>query len=159
MEDGAERYVSGHFLKESIKRIIEEHVPSSKLTMKLNKRGVPCDIKTLKKITEKHWLRRKAIETKDPSVQLEYNKIVNQARILTRDIIKEYERGLAREAKENPKAIWKYIDLKSKTKEGIGNLLKDLCDRNSVIVETVKEKAEVLAEYFPVCSQMSPNPI
>ena len=56
---------------------------------------------------------------------MQYNRIRNQVRRLTRNIIKEYERGLARNAKTNPKAIWTYINLKSKTKESIGNLLKD----------------------------------
>ena len=38
--------------------------------MKLSKRkGVTCDAKTLEKIQEKYTLRRKAIETKDPSVR------------------------------------------------------------------------------------------
>ena len=65
-----------------------------------------------------------------------------------KNITKEYEKGLARDPKENPKAIWKYINSKSKTKEGIGNLLKDPSDKNSIIVETGKEKAKVLANYF-----------
>ena len=52
---------------------------------------------------------------------------------------------LARDAKQNPKAIWKSINSKSKTKEGIGNLLKHPSDKNSIIVEADKEKAEVLA--------------
>ena len=35
-----------------------------------------------------------------------------------------------------------------KTKEGIGNLLQDPTDENSKIVETDKEKAKGLANYF-----------
>ena len=69
-------------------------------------------------------------------------------RTLTRTITNEYEKKIARNAKEDPKAIWRYINSKSKTKEGIGNLLQDRTDKNSKIVETDKEKAEVLANYF-----------
>ena len=69
-------------------------------------------------------------------------------RTLTRIITNEYEKKIARNAKEDPKAIWRYINSKSKTKEGIGNLLQDPTDKNSKIVETDKEKAEVLANYF-----------
>ena len=69
-------------------------------------------------------------------------------RTLTRTITNEYEKKIARNAKEDPKAIWRYINSKSKTKEGIGNLLQDPTDKNSKIVETDKEKAEVLANYF-----------
>ena len=119
------------------------------VTIKLGKRRhVQYDAKIVEKIREKHHLRRRAIASRDPSVQLQYNRIRNQVRRLTRNISREYEKGLARDAKENPKAIWKYINSKSKTKEGIGNLLKDPSNKNSEIVETDKEKAEVLADYF-----------
>ena len=41
------------YIKETIKRIIEEHVPSKTVTIKLGKRrGAPCDAKTLEKIRE-----------------------------------------------------------------------------------------------------------
>ena len=79
---------------------------------------------------------------------MQYNRIRNQVRRLTRNITKEYERGLARNAKENPKAIWRYINSKSKTKESIGNLLKDPSKLDSEVAESDKEKAEVLADYF-----------
>ena len=92
---------------------------------------------------EKHHLRRKAIETKDPLVRMQYNRIRNQVRRLTRNITKEYERGLARNVKENPKAIWRYINSKSKTKKNIGNLVKDPSKLDSEVAESDKEKAEV----------------
>ena len=113
----------------------------------------------MEKIKEKHHLRRKTIATKDPSVQVEYNRVRKQVRSLTRKITKEYEKGLARDTKQNPNAIWKYINSKSKTKEGIGNLLKDSSDKKAVIVETDNEKAEVLAEYFSsVFTKEAPGP-
>ena len=57
------------YFKETIKRIIEDHIPSKTVTIKLGKRrGALCDAKTLEKIREKHHLRRKSIETKDPLV-------------------------------------------------------------------------------------------
>ena len=91
--------------------------------------------KTLEKIREKHHLRRKAIETKDPLVRVQYNRLRNQVRRLTRNITKEYERRLARNAKENPKAIWRYINSTSKTKENISNLLKDPSKLDSEVAE------------------------
>ena len=149
------------FFKESITKIIDKYVPSKTLMIKLGKRRqVPCDAKALDKISEKHHLRRKAIASKDPPVQVEYDRVRNQIRRLTRKITKEYEKGLARDKKENTKAIWKYINSKSKkNKEGIGNLLKDPSDKNFVIVETDKEKAEELAEYFSsVFTKEPPGP-
>ena len=69
------------------------------------------------KIKEKHRLGRKAIQTKDPEIRIEYNKIRNQVRKLTRSIVNDYEKEIAKNAKENPKAIWRYINLKSKIKQ------------------------------------------
>ena len=70
-------------------------------------------------------------------------------RTLTRTIANEYEKKIARNAKEDPKAIWRYINSKSKTKEGIGNLLKDPTDKNSKLVEkTDKEKANYFSSVF-----------
>ena len=76
-------------------------------------------------------------------------------RTLTRTITNEYEKKIARNAKEDPKAIWRYINSKSETKEGIGNLLHDPTDKNSKIVETDKEK--VLANYFSSVFTSRPN--
>ena len=136
------------YFKEVIRNHISKYVPSRKITQGQKRQKIPYDKKTLEKIREKHHLRRKAIKTKDPQVRMQYNRVRNQVRRLTRNITKEYERGLAKNAKENPKAIWRYINSKSKTKENIGNLLKDPTRRNSEVAESDKEKAEVLAEYF-----------
>ena len=48
--------------------------PAGKITQGQKGQNVPCDKKTLEKIREKHHLRRKAIETKDPLVRMQYNK-------------------------------------------------------------------------------------
>ena len=80
-------------------------------------------MKNIKKDKRKTSSKKKSHRNKDPLVRMQYNRIRNQVRRLTRNIAKEYERGLARNAKENPKAIWRYINSKSKTKESIGNLL------------------------------------
>ena len=89
------------YFKQSIRKIIEEQVPSKELTLKQSKRrGTPCDEKTLEKIQEKHHHRRKAIETKQPSVRIKYNRVRNQVRILTRSITKENERQLTENAKK-----------------------------------------------------------
>jgi hypothetical protein len=40
---------------------------------------------------------------------------------------KNYEKGPSQKTKENAKAIWSYIKLKSKTREGIGDLHVDPC--------------------------------
>ena len=78
----------------------------------------------------------------------EISNVRKRVRRLTRNITKEYEKEIAQNAKENPKAIWRYINSKLKTKESIGKLLKDPTKPNSELVESDKEKAEILADYF-----------
>ena len=104
---------SGYISKMSPRISLTNMSPAGK-SLKARKEKIYHVIKkkTLEKIREKHHLRKKAIETKDPLVRMQYNRIRNQVRRLTRNITKEYERGLARNAKENPKAIWRYINSK-----------------------------------------------
>ena len=131
-----------------ITKIFDKYVPKRNIVLGKKKQNIPINKKVMDKIKEKHQLRKKAIQTKDPAIRIEYNRIRNQVRKLTRSIVNDYEKEIAKNAKENPKAIWRYINLKSKTKEGIGNLMENAKDKNSKIVESDKEKAEVLVNYF-----------
>jgi hypothetical protein len=67
------------------------------------------------------------------------------------------EKDLAKSAKKNPKAIWKYIKSKSKRRSGIGELLTDQKDPNSRKTDDDKEKAEILAEFFQSVFTKEPN--
>ncbi|CAG2210467.1 unnamed protein product [Mytilus edulis] len=58
------------------------------------------------------------------------------------------KRKLSTNAKKNPKAIWKYLKSKSKTRSGIGELLKDQNDETSRKTDDDKEKGEILATFF-----------
>ncbi|VDI32122.1 Hypothetical predicted protein [Mytilus galloprovincialis] len=60
----------------------------------------------------------------------------------------KHEKKLSTNAKKNPKAIWKYIKSKSKTRSGIGELLTDQNDETSRKTDDDKEKAEILATFF-----------
>ena len=51
-------------------------------------------------------------------------------------------------AKENPKVIWRYINSKSKTRVGIGELCKDPTNPKSEKTNDDREKANILARYF-----------
>ena len=106
------------------------------------------DKKTLEKIKEKHALCRKSINSKDPKVRKEYNKVRNQVKNLTNKLQRKHEQPLSSNAKKNPKAIWKYIKSKSKTRTGIGELFTDQSNPNSAKTDDDKEKAEILANFF-----------
>ena len=78
---------------------------------------------------------------------------------LTNNLKKKDEKDLAKSAKKNPKAIWKwkYIKSKSKRRSGIGELLTDQKDPNSRKTDDDKEKAEILAEFFQSVFTKEPN--
>lgn len=78
------------------------------------------DKKTMDKIKQKNALNRKYMANRDPSTRAEYNRVRNQVKTLTNKLKKKHEKGLAKSAKKNPMAIWKYIKSKSKTRSGIG---------------------------------------
>ena len=57
-------------------------------------------------------------------------------------------RDVALHCKQNPKAFWKYINSKRKTKTGIGDLQIVDISGNSTTVSSNKDKAEELGKFF-----------
>ena len=55
---------------------------------------------------------------------------------------------LAAEAKSKPKAIWKYINSKTKTRVGVSELNTYPADPTSKLTTSDKENAEVLGQFF-----------
>ena len=61
---------------------------------------------------------------------------------------KQFEYKLANEAKANPKAVWKYINSKTKTRGGVSYLNVDPNDSNPQLTTTDEEKATTLSRFF-----------
>ena len=57
---------------------------------------------------------------------------------------------LATEAKTNPKAVWKYMNSKTKNREGVSDLNTDPKDPKSRLTDSDREKADVLGHFFQV---------
>ena len=89
----------------------------------------------------------------------EFCKARNQVRKMTRKLQKQFEMKLAAEAKSNPKAIWKYINSKSKTRVGVSELNTDPADPTSKLTTSDKEKAEVLGQFFSSVFTTEPDGI
>ena len=53
---------------------------------------------------------------------LAYTKARNALRTLTRNLRKQFERQIANNVKENPKAFWSYVRSRMKTRPVIGNI-------------------------------------
>ena len=110
---------------DKIRELKKRFVPSRQVKQTTKRKSnYPIDKKTLEKIKEKHALCRKSINSKDPNVRMKYNKVRNQVKNLTNKLKRKYEQTLSSNAKKNPKAIWKYIKAKSKTRTGIGEQTK-----------------------------------
>ena len=77
-----------------------------------------------------------------------YNKARNKVKGAIAKLRKEFEKSLAKEAKTNPKKLWKYINSKSKIRPGIGDINIDPSDEKSPTTNNDEEKAQVFAEYF-----------
>ncbi len=111
---------SWEVFKNKIKEIEEMFVPCRETKISMFKKfHIPIDDATYQKIREKTSLSRRYLSTKETEVRKEYNKVRNQVKREMRKMTKQFERRLAKEAKDNPKAIWNYINSKSKTKHGI----------------------------------------
>ena len=64
---------------------------------------------------------------------------------MTRKLKKGIEKDIAKQAKSNPKMFWRYINSKTKTREGISQL--EVPGENR-LTESDNEKAESLLKHF-----------
>jgi hypothetical protein len=96
-----------------------------------SKSNFPMDKKTREKLRKKNILSKKIINNNDPKIREEYNRTRNQVKSMVNKLKKQYGKDLSQRAKDNPKAIWKYIKSQSKTREGIADLHLDPNDPKS----------------------------
>ena len=98
------------------------------------------------------------MEIKEWKYYTGYCRARNQVCKLTRRVQKGFEMKLATEAKSNPKAARKYVNSKTKNREGVSDLNIDPNDPKSRLTES--EKVDVLGYFFQVFllkSQMVPS--
>ena len=141
---------------EKLQELENKHIPIVKVKNK-SKHTVPLDKETLTAIKEKNSLQRKFIKTKKTEDRLKYNKIRNKVVKLVRKARRKYEQNLAMEAKANPKKVWQYINSKSKTRSGIGELYTNPADQKSNKTDNDEEKANILADFFSSVFTVEPN--
>ena len=80
--------------------------------------------------------------------KLQYNRILNQIRRLTRKGKKLLEKNIAKESKSNPKRFWKYTQSKLKTRAIVPDLQLPGTETSPKFTTSDTEKAEVLLQYF-----------
>ena len=131
-------------ISSTIDRVQKAHVPMTDGRKKGTRRPIWMDDTTLKKVRKKHGAFKRYRESLEGKDYLEYAKLRNQAKWACRAAVLDFEKKLASETNANPKAFYKYVWSKMKTKETIGNLKS----KQGFTVYTDEEKANALNEKF-----------
>jgi hypothetical protein len=99
--------------------------------------------KALTKVKKKHEAWKRYMKTREGADYQEYCRTRNQAKWATRQAVKQFEAGIAKDAKANPSRFYKYVRSKTNTKAGIGNLTV-----NGQEAQSDTEKADMLNSFF-----------
>ena len=115
-----------------------------------NKYKRPLDRKSLCRIKRKSRLWEKYCQTNDGHVYLEYRKVSNQVRRITRKAQKVLEKNVAKQAMTNPKNFWQFVNNKTRARPNIPDLFVDegTPTGSNVTTSSDKEKANISNQYF-----------
>ena len=138
---------------EKVKCAEKTHIPIKKITAGgiHNKTSIPLDDNIRAEIKKKHRCWTRLMESKSDEKRLKYNRQRNKVRKLTRQAKKEKELEIAKQVKSNPKIFWKYVNSKTKTRTGIGELnMPGTNDERGkpLKAKSDEDKAKILAEFF-----------
>ena len=133
------------FIKENIASGIEKCVPSKQInTIGSKRKPLWMNSTALVKLKKKRAAYERYLLTKEGKDYAEYAKFRNQTKWEIRKAKRDFEMGIARQAKNNPKAFYNYSKSKLKTRAGVSDLKKS----DGTVTQTNLEKAEVLNDYF-----------
>ena len=130
------------FIEEHIHKAVGLHVPMRK-NISRNK-PLWMDTFAFRKVKQKHSKYVRYLNTKADNSYKDFVKARNEAAKAIRYAKKHYECRLAKEAKTNQKAIWKYINSKSRSTKSICSLRTP----DGTLTETDKDTAETLANQY-----------
>ena len=137
-------------LNELKDKFVPKQVISSKPSWK-HKGSFPISKKTKLTIVSKKRLHRKWMSAKCQAesevARVNYARTSNKVKQLIRRDKRIFEKGIALEAKKNPKKFWSHARRKLKTKSGIAPLLDNPGDKESLRYDD-KEKADILQRQF-----------
>ena len=100
------------------------------------------------KLRQKQRLWKQYIETNGTSTQVKFRKVSNQLRHLTRKLVRDLERSISENTKNNPKKFWKYVNQKIKFKSPVAKLCRTKDKDKDDLVDSDFDKAETLANQF-----------
>ena len=140
-----------NYFKTKYEEAVNKYVP--KKVMMINgktskKFTIPLSQSNLKKIKQKNRLWSKMRKNlANEEIELEYNRVRNQVRRLTRKSNKIVQKKIAKDSKSNPKSFWKFTQSKLKTKTGIPDLEVE-SDEGISYTTNDTDKANVLQTFF-----------
>eukprot|EP00745_Piridium_sociabile_P035972 TRINITY_DN63634_c0_g1_i2.p1 TRINITY_DN63634_c0_g1~~TRINITY_DN63634_c0_g1_i2.p1 ORF type:complete len:797 (-),score=144.14 TRINITY_DN63634_c0_g1_i2:185-2575(-) len=134
------------FLHSQLNAGIEKCVP--KFTPRVGNQGRKrpgwMSDEVLAKVKEKQKTFKRYMNSKDGRDYRAYARARNQAKWVCRKAVRDYERTIALESKNNPRSFFRYARSKTKVKTGVSEL-KDI---DGTTVSSDKSKAEILNKYF-----------
>ena len=135
---------SWEILKTKLSEAETECIPIKRVSKEKRRRPIWMNANTLRKIKKKHSAWNRYQRTKDGQDYIKFAKARNQAKWANRSRVREFEKQIARNMRENPKAFWNYINSKVKHKKGV----PDLYGEDGQLTTNDKEKAEALGKFF-----------
>ena len=99
-----------------------------------------------KRKAHRNWMEATKTDISDQA-RSRYKKASNKVKSLLRKAKKKFEKGIAMEAKKNPKKFWSHARNKLNTKSGIAPLLANSEDKTSLRFDE-KSKADLLQKQF-----------
>ena len=127
--------------------LIDKHVPTKTLyPSRKHKNCFGKDI--LRSVKKKHTAWQRYMETRSGEKYLEYVRQRNKVIKLTKQVQRDYDKNIAKEAKSNPKKFWKYVKSKTKARSNIPDLCIDEEDPEKGLATEDKDKADVLAVFY-----------
>ena len=115
-----------NYIAKKIHTSTNTHIPKCKSTpSKRLKYNTPLDAKSLAKIKKKHQAWKKYMASRESEHYRDYCKYRNQVRNITKKARKEQEKGVAKDAKNNPKKILEICEWENKDQTWDSQLTKE----------------------------------
>ena len=131
------------FIKDRIENVMKKHLPTRKVQGSKRK-TLWMNSNPLLKVRKKNAAYKRYLSTREGKDYDAYAKARNQAKWEIRKAKREYEKKIATDSKNNPKAFFKYANSKLKTRSTVPNL--DKADGTKTTTDS--EKAEELNKFF-----------
>ena len=128
----------------NLKSLMDKHIPKTRPNTNRKKRPLYMTAKALEKVKEKKKKFSTWRNSRDNTDYLLYSRARNQAKWEWRKAEKDFEKKIAREAKTNPKAFYRYAQSTLKTR----SRLSDLLSTDGELITSDKGKANEMNNFF-----------